>query len=114
MANPRTRTRTYKEEGAQSTPNAKGAHLPDGWLPDQSVVDALKAELGKDAGWFKAEHRKFTDHWQAESGQRASKRDWNAAYRLWCRRGAENNVRRIPAPTTAPIDRLWAEAGAEQ
>lgn len=39
-----------------------------------------------------AETEKFIDYWQGESGQRASKRDWAAAWRLWMR-NAESRVR---------------------
>lgn len=38
---------------------------------------------------------KFIDYWQAESGQRASKRDWVAAWRLWMRNAEERAGRGI-------------------
>lgn len=78
-----------KEGGDKSpaTPSKKGTRLPEGWMPDQAVREAMAAEFPHVD--FRAEHAKFTDHWAAASGANATKKDWNAAWRNWIRRSVE-------------------------
>lgn len=80
-----------EEEHAQATPapRAKRAHaLPEGWMPDQRVIDQMRAECpGVDLA---AEHRKFTDYFLSVAGERGRKKDWNAAWRNWIRRVGES------------------------
>lgn len=67
----------------------RGSRLPDGWYPDQSVIDAMKMQfpfLTKE--WFINQHDQFTDYWKAKAGQGAIKIDWNATWRGWIRRAA--------------------------
>lgn len=79
------------ESGAQGAPpkpkGKRGTRLPVKWLPDQATIDAMQAE----APWvdFEAEHRKFTDYWAATPGAKGVKLDWNATWRNWIRRAAE-------------------------
>lgn len=65
----------------------RGNRLPDGWLPDRPVVDAMRAECP--AVDLAAEHRKFTDYWLGQPGAKGRKTDWNATWRNWIRRSAE-------------------------
>jgi hypothetical protein len=39
---------------------------------------------------LEAEHRKFSDYWRAKAGKDSTKLDWNATWRNWIRRAAEN------------------------
>ncbi|MEO6080645.1 MAG: helix-turn-helix domain-containing protein [Steroidobacteraceae bacterium] len=54
----------------------------------------------------------FHDHWRAASGKGATKRDWDAAWRNWCRREAEfkrdrsNNPRGSVPPSRSDSDAL--------
>lgn len=78
-----------------STPSKGAPHgnrLPEGWRPTPDLVRYAQ-DRGLDPD---AEADAFADYWRAESGQRASKRDWSAAFRTWCRRSASQ--RRPNAP----------------
>lgn len=72
--------------------NSRGERLPEKWMPDQRVIDAMKQENPHVD--LEREHSKFTDHWNASSGANSRKRDWNAAWRLWIRRAAEQTPAR--------------------
>lgn len=66
-------------------PDKRGHRLPDDWEPtDVGRAFAERegftpAEIGRIA-------EQFRDYWHAESGAKASKRDWSAAWRTWIRR----------------------------
>jgi hypothetical protein len=47
------------------------------------------------------DHEMFLDHWRAQSGQRAVKRDWEATWRNWMRRVQDNRSTR-PRPAGRP------------
>lgn len=64
-------------------PRKRGTRLNPEWRPDQSSIDAIKAECPRVD--LKAEHRKFVDYWIAQSGQRGTKLDWDATWRNWMR-----------------------------
>jgi len=82
-----------REEGAQaalaSTParSKRGMELPEGWMPDRAVIDAMRQECPTVD--LEAEHRKFVDYWLAVPGAKGRKKDWNATWRNWVRRAAE-------------------------
>lgn len=60
------------------------------------------------------EFGKFRDHWKASGGSTARKRDWDAAWRLWCRR-AKDMAPRGTKPEWVPpksIAQLEAEEAA--
>lgn len=64
------------------------------------------------------DHEMFTDHWHAQSGQRAVKRNWVATWRNWMRRTQENRERTnsyqqrtiTDRPTRATTDERVAQA----
>nr|WP_065163842.1 hypothetical protein [Mycobacterium gordonae] len=96
------RAREHEPAGAEVVPiqrnnrprqraDPKGTRLPDGWTPDQSVIDAMRAKY-PDVD-LRAEHDKFTDYWYAKAGRDARKADWNATWRNWIRREAESTRR---------------------
>lgn len=106
-----TETETeVKREGANKPPTPakkRGARITADWLPQQETIQKLTQEFPHIDQ--KLEHRKFIDHWLAESGAKASKLDWEATYRNWIRRSAEYN----PAPlTNAPSP--WDQKGIHQ
>jgi hypothetical protein len=61
----------------------RGHRLPKGWMPDEEVIEAMRNECPNVD--LTAEHRKFTDHWNAKTGRDAAKLDWNATWRNWIR-----------------------------
>lgn len=96
-------------EGANKPPapsKKRGSRITENWLPQTETVQKLKAEFPHIDQ--KLEHRKFVDHWLAESGTKASKLDWEATYRNWIRRSAEYN----PAPHTGSSP--WDQKGIHQ
>jgi uncharacterized protein YdaU (DUF1376 family) len=76
----------------QRRPDAKGQRLPKGWTPDEQG-----ARFAHDRGLAVGEELdQFSDHWTAKSGKDASKRDWNATWRTWCRNSAKWKAERGP------------------
>lgn len=81
----------------------KGHRLPDEWWPSESELEWFRRECPTLAGQSGAGSRateSFRDYWHGESGQRASKRDWTAAWRNWMRR-EESQAGRQPRPSSS-------------
>lgn len=61
------------------------------------------------------EFANFTDHWRSASGAKARKHDWDATWRLWCRRAADFKPRVNGAPKAAWVPpKSIAELEAEE
>ena len=70
----------------------RGHRLPEGWMPDINVVEAMRQEFPwTDREWFRQQHDEFVDYWIAVPGQRGVKLDWNATWRNWIRRNARRH-----------------------
>ena len=69
----------------------RGSRLAEGWRPDPADV-AFARGLGLDVEWTLD---KFRDHWLSAT-KGATKRDWAATWRNWCRRDAEQIGRTAP------------------
>lgn len=69
-------------------PDTKGAYMHPDFRPSEAtfIVVVGKGMIREDA---ENEFVKFRDHWLSASGQRARKRDWNAAFRVWCTKSGE-------------------------
>lgn len=81
-------TPTPKEEKKEKVKVVRGSRLADDWtLPDDWRDWAAKKfpHAGESAIAYEAE--KFGTYWSGESGQRASKVNWQAAWRNWCLKG---------------------------
>jgi uncharacterized protein YdaU (DUF1376 family) len=66
----------------------KGKRLPDDWQP--GLEDrAYATGLGLDPG---AVAEQFRDYWHARAGAGATKLDWQATWRTWCRKDAERRA----------------------
>jgi hypothetical protein len=69
---------------------SRGTRIPTDWEPSledwKFAVDMLGVERAK------SEVPKFKDYWQALAGARATKRDWSATWRNWCRKAAEREL----------------------
>lgn len=58
---------------------------------------------------------KFIDYWRSATGQRATKRDWEATWRNWLRRAADSQPRASPsAASEATFDRAMQRAQARE
>jgi len=105
---PETETETETETEAEADKStslrsvarartAKGCRLPGDFVPDA----AFAAESGLSSSEAQAEADKFRDYWLAKAGASGVKLDWQATWRNWVRRAAENRqhqARGSPAP----------------
>lgn len=65
----------------------RGTRLPEGWMPQQSTIDTIKAEFpNAGSADIRREHNAFAD-WAASCTTKAAvKCNWDAAWRNWMRR----------------------------
>lgn len=99
----RKETETKKEtEKRERTPRA--TRLSQDWQPSNSDLDYAR-QLGWSDKQVRDTAQDFSDYWMAKSGQGATKVDWSATWRRWCRNTAPK------ADATSRADRLmqWAE-----
>lgn len=85
-------TREEKKEGKKEVtaqPSAarspRGTRLPSDWKPEPDEAGFAHG-LGLDPDYVAAQ---FRDYWHAKAGRDATKLDWSATWRGWCRREAE-------------------------
>lgn len=83
-------TSLTEERGGARKRAPTGRRLPEDWHASEELR-AFAASLGVDVESTEAN---FQDHWKAESGAKARKHDWDAAFRVWCRR----EVKQKPPP----------------
>jgi hypothetical protein len=96
-------------------PPARGTRIPPGF-----TVTGEMAEWARNETPFvdtRLEFAKFTDYWRAATGARATKRDWQATWRNWLRRAAEQHPPRAgprgqQAETDAQFSRAMQRANA--
>jgi hypothetical protein len=73
-------------DAAATTGQDRGARLPKDWALPKAWGDWAIAEYPL---WTAEKVRKeaaaFRDHWTAKTGKDATKLDWNATWRNWCR-----------------------------
>lgn len=79
-----------RARGAPDTTDGKPTRQTGSRLPEDFALTAERRRVAE------AEHvdpertfAKFCDHWRAASGANARKRDWDAAWRNWCRTEAD-------------------------
>lgn len=82
----------------------RGHRLPADWSP--SADDLAYCEQQRPDLDPRTVAESFRDHWHAESGQRASKRDWAAAWRTWVRRERASGTHSQRQPAL-PADDLF-------
>lgn len=72
---------------SQGTPRPKaeprGTRLPDGWQPDESLIEWATGKGVTDPALLALWTERFTNHWAAAAGRNATKRNWSAAWRNW-------------------------------
>ena len=80
--------------------------MPDGWQPDQALVDWTRANAPAAANAIEVE--RFRDYWQSLSGQRAVRVDWAATWRNWARKCQEQHTQptRSHTPRATTDDRV--------
>ena len=86
--------------------SSRGTRIPDGWQPDQALVDWTQANAPAAANAVEVE--RFRDYWQSISGQRAIRVNWAATWRNWARKCQEQQAQpqRGPAPRSTTSDRV--------
>ncbi|MXV36856.1 MULTISPECIES: DUF1376 domain-containing protein [unclassified Saccharibacter] len=67
-----------------------GQRLSDSWMLTDELA-AYAHELGLSPA---REAESFCDYWRSTANERAVKHDWNAAFRIWCRKSAERRQTR--------------------
>lgn len=100
---PHNHQRTTKEPSGNRQTAKRGTRLSADWMPDEPLITSLRSEIPhRDDAWWRREHTKFVDYWCAKAGQSATKLDWNATFRNWCRT-ADDRAGGSPAtPTRVP------------
>jgi hypothetical protein len=66
--------------------DARASRIPDGFQPDLS--EAIR--LGLSPADAEREAANFIDYWHQANGRTAVKRDWRAAWRVWCRKAVQD------------------------
>ena len=98
----------------QAEPKAKrGTRLPADFIPSEKSRKTILTE--SPTLDLRREHAKFVDHWAAAPGQRGVKLDWDATWRNWMRKAAEQKQPRAngaPARRQQETDDLFARAMA--
>ena len=85
-------------------PTSKRAtRIPDDWQPDDEP--SLTSEADSAGIDLTRELARFRDYWQAQSGQRGRKADWQATWRNWLRKAVDD--RGGPARASPPVDRFY-------
>lgn len=82
-----------EEANASSGPRKRGTRLPAGWAPTLAHR-TFATDHGIDPD---REAEKFRNHWLAAAGRNAVKLDWDATWRNWIIRAAEEYSRRPKA-----------------
>jgi hypothetical protein len=102
--------------GREATPpvavapaTTRGSRLPGDWALPKAWGDWAMTEM---SGWtadvVRLEAAKFADYWHSKTGKDATKADWLATWRNWCRA-----ARPIPVARGAPSASLTAQRNAE-
>lgn len=84
-----------KELAKASSKEKRGSRLSAEWIlpPEWAEFGTIE---GLDAEAVRREADRFRDYWISVPGQRGIKRDWQATWRNWIRKTAEDNRKRKP------------------
>ena len=92
----------------------RGTRLPDDWRLPKAWGEWALAEYPQwTADKVRLEADKFADHWRAKAGKDATKRDWEAGWRNWCRSSLahRDDQRQANAP---PAETLYQRSARER
>ena len=92
-----------------TAPRKRGRRLPEDFIPSESARATILSEAPTLD--LRREHAKFVDHWAAAPGQRGVKLDWDATWRNWMRRAADEDARK-PRSRQQETDDLFEAAMA--
>lgn len=85
---------------APGTPAAKakrGERLPEGWTLPRPWGEWTEGEFPSwSRDYIRLEGQKFADFWHAKSGKDATKLDWEATWRNWCRNAKGPSAKDAP------------------
>lgn len=84
-----TEADTEREKASAFSARKKATRLPDEWQADEVFARAeglLASEIAREAD-------KFRDYWRGQSGQRGVKLDWQATWKNWVRKVADDRPR---------------------
>lgn len=79
-----------RPEPSVARAGARGERLPEGWHP--TPEPALVQRLGGQEQAAR-EFERFTDYWRAQPGAKGRKADWQATWRNWLRKAADDRPR---------------------
>lgn len=77
--------------------SARGSRLPQDWQPASADIAYAMREHQFTHGEITKLGAAFRDHWHAATGQKATKLDWSAAWRTWCRNERSFHPRKAAA-----------------
>jgi hypothetical protein len=94
----------------------RATRLPFDWWPDEAGW-LVAREAGLPGAMAEREAERFRDYWHSKAGKDATKLDWSATWRNWCRTAADRLPRQIPRETahdrlSSSLDRAFAEEPA--
>lgn len=78
---------------AAAPKRAKGTRLPDDWSLPNEWGKWAQDDLGLDAKFIRQQTAVFRDYWIAKAGANATKLDWQATWRNWMRKAAQDRSR---------------------
>lgn len=93
-------TDTDTETEKRTEARKRATRLPDSF----ELTDERRAYATREGINAEREFEKFRDHWKQASGSSARKFDWDAGWRLWCRRAADD-LKRAPQSRPSPFAR---------
>lgn len=92
----------------------RGCRLPKPWVLPKALGDWALAEFPAwTADTVRAEAAKFADFWHGKTGKDATKLDWPATWRNWCRNARLPAAAR-PGGPMSDADRIAANAKADE
>jgi uncharacterized protein YdaU (DUF1376 family) len=76
-----------KKEKKTSSSSPRGARLANDWHPSEDLCQWTRTTFPQStAESLQREVENFRDYWTSRPGSAACKLDWNATWRVWCRR----------------------------
>ena len=102
----RDKTEPINKKELDKSNSKKGSRLPNDWVAPKDFVDWPVQNLSWTENRSQGELAKFKDYWISKTGQAATKMDWLATWRNWCRKSETSNV--------PEQRRTLAEIGAER
>lgn len=91
-----------------SPPRKRGTRLPGGFRITQTLADWAQQNVPDVS--TEAETERFRDYWRAKAGRDACKLDWDATWRNWMRRAAEQQAPRGRHSRQTETDQLFDRA----